>query len=149
SIDAWMVGSGNTDNRLCPFWPGVLCDDMSGFWGGAGTLLGVVHDGDSGRTAFRIFELAAVASTGPAFAATWSKKRVVPRLGVSLDHVGGLPGVDRWLTRLSVGADGKLTFGPVDLTPSLRWRPSFSDFGGDWGLEVSVEATLRTHWPGF
>jgi len=149
TVDAWMVGASNVDDRPCLWWPEVQCDGSTGFLGFGGSLLGFAHETSSGRSALRILELAVLASPTPAFGASWNRFRFLPRAGASLDVLWRVPsGGDGVYPRLSVGFDAGLRLGLVEIEPSLRWRPSLRSFTGDWGLEASLRIMLRGRWDG-
>jgi hypothetical protein len=149
SVDAWMIGAGYTDSSPCFFWFGVLCDEKTGFVGLGGSLGGFQHDTLGPRTALRIGELDVIGSVTPAFAAGWSKYRFLPKVGASLDHFWSPPGVsDRFVGRLAVGFDAAARLGSLDVEPSFRWRPSFSDFTDDYGFEAGLSAGVRRSWKG-
>jgi hypothetical protein len=150
SLDAWMVGASISDSSPCLWWPAVLCDGSTGFVGFGGSLLGVVYDSATTRSAIRLVQIDGLASATPAFGAAWSKYRFLPRLGASLDYLSHAPGFGNgWLTRLSVGFDAAARLGPLEFQPVFRWRPSFSSFSQDWGIETVVNVGLRTQWAGF
>src|SRR5262249_51186703 len=144
-----MIGSGNRDSSLCFFWFTTLCDDSTGFVGLGGSLLGFQHDTAGPRDVFHVGELDVVGSVTPAFGGDWSRSRFLVRAGASLDHYSFTGGVgDRWTGRLAAGADGAARLGPVELEPSFRYRPSFSGFGDDFGIEARIDASIRSTWHG-
>jgi hypothetical protein len=148
-LDGWMVGTGNRDSSLCFFWFTTLCDGSTGFVGVGGSLLGFQHDTSGPRDVLRVGELDVVGSPTPAFGADWSHNRLLGRAGASWDHYAFYGGVgDRWLGRLALGLDGALRLGAVELEPSFRYRPSFSAFGDDYGLEARIDASIRSTWHG-
>lgn len=149
TVDAWMVGASNVDSSLCAWWPGTLCDGSTGFVGLAGSLLSVAHDTGTGRTGLRVAELAVVASPTPAFGASWSRFRFLPRAGIAADGLWrSAGGGDGWFPRLIVGFDSRARFGSVSFEPSLRWSSTLTNFTGDVGVEASLRLVLRTGWQG-
>jgi hypothetical protein len=149
SVDAWMLGTGRNDSSLCPFWFGAACDDHTGFVGLGGSLLGAQHDTASARTVLRLGELDLVGSPGPAFSGSWSRRRVLPHAGLSVDRVWRAPGLpDRWLPRLVAGVQGTLRVARVSVEPAFDWRPRLGALTDDAGFEARLDLLWRTQWYG-
>jgi hypothetical protein len=111
-----------------------------GNFGLALDVLGWQTSLDSGRHAWRIVELDAVASIEQSTNTGWMARRFPLRVGVSVDEVDGISGVSAaWIPRLDVGADARLRFadGKAELDARVRYRPSLSAFVDDFGVEVA------------
>jgi hypothetical protein len=114
----------------------------------AGSLIGVQHDMPHPRTALRVGEVGLVLSATPAFAARWSKDRLLGRLGTSLDHFWLGSARERWRARLMVGVDGSWQAGPLQIGPMFRVRPSWTDMTHDYGIEAALALTYKSRWHG-
>jgi hypothetical protein len=149
TVDAWMIGSGYADAKPCLWFFGVLCDEATGFVGFGGSLIGLQHDTESTRSALRLAEVDAVFSLTPAFAAGWSRYRLLPRVGISSDYVWNPPGgSDRFVFRLDAGADAAARFMGLDFALAVRWRPALDRFSDDYGIETTLETSVRRSWKG-
>jgi len=154
-LDYLFFGAERGDICPAPFltmWPTSHCDPESGYVGLGGSLLSFLHDTEassiSGRTrsAVRIIEAFAVFSFLPAFQTAFAERRLPISVGASLDYFwdlnDGLAGgsTDRWIGRALLAVDGLYRFAEFRgaLEGRIAYRPSFTDWGGDYGIEASI-----------
>lgn len=148
---------GAEDGAICPapfltIWPATHCDPQSGYVGLGGSLLSFLHDTEPStastrtRSAVRIVEAFAVFSFLPAFEEAFAERRLPISVGASLDYFwdlnDGLAGgrTDRWIGRALLAVDGLYRFAGFRgaLEGRIAYRPSFTDWGGDYGIEASI-----------
>lgn len=142
---------GAEDGGICPaafltVWPATHCDPQSGYVGIGGSLLGYLHDTEDSRNVLRIGEIYAALSFLPAFDEAWLERRFPLLVGASLDYAwGNLRGDpaglrERWIGRALFAIDALVRFAEQRgaFEGRFTYRPSFTDWGGDWGVELSL-----------
>jgi hypothetical protein len=147
SVDRFVFGTGSKlgeqGQRVATIcvWLASQTPCTGGYVGFGAELLDVQYGFASGRGAMRIVEGTFVWSPLPSFDDRDNVLRVLPlRVGAELDYVWGVPSGDTFVGRLVVGSDLSARFadrhGEVAL--SARWRPSFTGFVTDWGVEAKA-----------
>lgn len=142
---------GAQDGAVCAaafltVWPATHCDPESGYVGIGGSLIGYQHDTEDSRNVLRVGELYAALSFLPAFDEAWLERRLPILLGASLDYAwgnlrgdpGGLN--ERWIGRALFALDGLVRFAQSRgaLEGRFAYRPSFTEWGDDYGIELSL-----------
>ena len=154
-LDYLFFGAEGGSVCAAPFltvWPATHCDPQSGYVGLGGSLLGYQHDtetfGGAGaltRNALRVGELYAALSFLPAFDEAFSERRFPISVGASLDYLWNLNGdptgrTERWVGRALFAIDATYRFAGFrgGLEGRFAYRPSFTEWGNDFGIEVSL-----------
>lgn len=147
-VDHWMFGAAGGGVCAAPgltVVPATTCDAESGYVGVGGTLLSYQHDTSDSRNVLRIVEGYVALSPLPAFQSAWAERRFPLLVGASLDYLWGVTGdpsarSELWVGRAAFAIDGvfRLLGFRMGIDARVAYRPSFTDWGGDWGLEATA-----------
>ncbi len=147
SIDHAIFGTvtklgpnGEKVTATCLWLLGGPCAAGTGY-GGFGLDLVDLQFSLGGRSAFRIGELTGVWTPMPAYDDRHMTARVPIRVGATLDYLWGVPREgDAVVGRLVLGIDAMLRFADrhVELQAKVRYRPSFTQWLDDFGVEAVV-----------
>lgn len=149
SIDTLMIGSHSTLDGSQPCFTYVNEPCSRGY---VGVGLDVAHyqlSTTNDRNVFRVGELTGVLAFEPVYGtssggsggqSTWLAHHFPIRLGASLDYVYGGPVTNTFVGRFVAGIDGVVRFanGHGELEARFRYRPSFTAWVDDFGIESSL-----------